>query len=104
MTNDPSEPASIPCDRPVLGQDLDTLQQRLKCSTMRLCELLGISLSTWTSWKNQPEQPIPSPAAALLIRLYDRFPSLLLPEPAPETLRQALIQKEGRRVTFTELS
>lgn len=103
MTNNPSDPAPIPSDRPVLGRDLETLQQRLACPTMRLCALLGVSLSTWTEWKNQPEQPLPSPAA-LLVRLYDRFPFLLLPDPTPEALRQALMQREGRPMTLVELS
>jgi hypothetical protein len=66
--------------------------------------LLGIPLTTWSTWKNQADEPIPNPTAALSIRLYDRFPELAPVDPTPEALRALLAQITGRKVPLYELS
>lgn len=97
-------PASIPADRPVLGQDLETLRQRLNCSTQRCCCLLGIPMNLWSRWKNAPEEPIPNATVALTMRLYDCFPELLEPDPTPAELQALLERVTGQPVPLTMLS
>jgi hypothetical protein len=94
----------IPTDRPVLGKDLETLRARLDCTSLECCALLGIPLTTWSTWKNREDEPIPNPTAALTLRLYDRFPELVPTNPTPEELRVLLVQVTGRKIPVSELS
>lgn len=61
-------------------------------------------MKDWAEWKGNQDKPIPNHSAALLIRLYDRFPELAPSEPNPVELRTMLEQVTGRRVPLAELS
>lgn len=96
--------STIPLDRPVLGRDLEVFRERLNRTALECCFLLGIPLTTWAEWKRGEDKPIPNPTAALAIRLYDRFPELVPPEPNPGVLRALLTQITGRPISLAELS
>jgi hypothetical protein len=88
----------------VLGKDLETLRARLDCTSLECCALLGIPLTTWSTWKSREDEPIPNATAALSIRLFDRFPELAPASPTPEALQALLAQITGRNVPLYELS
>lgn len=96
--------ASIPTDRPVMGQDLSVLPQRLQCSTNRCCRLLGITITTWSDLKNRPDEPIRNATVALLVRLLDHFPFLAGDTASLEDLRNQVEQAAGVGISLSELS
>lgn len=67
----------IPTDRPVIGKDLDTVRQHFGLMMADAIWLYGLSPNKWTTLvRQQPNEPIPDPTLALLVRFLDQHPEL----------------------------
>lgn len=67
----------IPTNRPVIGKDLDTVRQQFGLLTADAIWLYGLSPNKWTTLvRQQPNEPIPDPTLALLVRFLDQHPEL----------------------------
>lgn len=95
---------NLPDDRRVLGRDLDRVRQRAGVNVQRFCELLGISPTTWYSWRRNPDEPLPNRTAELHLRLLDALPEVARPSDHPADLQPLLELHSGRQPTFTEIA
>lgn len=96
--------ALLRSDKPVLAGDLERLREKLQISTNRLCELLGISMVSWYTWRKTPQTPISSRSVVLHLRLLDAMPELAQLGAQPADLQEALRAHLGISLTFSDLA
>jgi hypothetical protein len=61
---------------PITGAHLEQFRQRYALTIKEMCELLGIPRPKWHELSSQ-HTPIKDVGASIMIRLYERYPSLL---------------------------
>jgi len=69
----------IPKDRPVIWQDIEDLRIRWNLTHNALCAFLGILANNWTQIRSKPhglEEVVGEVSLAILVRIYDEYPSL----------------------------
>ena len=75
----------IPANRPVLGEDLDTLRESLALISADACWVFGTSTARWASFvRESRREPVNSGTIALLARAIDTYPGCI---PMPPVAR-----------------
>lgn len=85
----------IPADRPVLGQDLDTVRQEFGLLTNDMIWVLSMSITRWMQIARQaPDVPVKDPGLALLVRFLAQHPELDVVPKAPTASEMFALMNE----------
>ena len=96
---------ALPINRRVCGRDLDRFRKKLDIPVKTLCELLGVTTTSWYSWRKKAQTPVSSRPAELHLRLLDHMQELAAQSvPHPGELLHLISANYGITLSWQQLA